>query len=83
MDKVLIQTVVRGCITSTLDYADMTEEERRIFITLIKEKVLYDDRESLKVDFSSDRSELRVFDNEDAWHVDRKLLKKLYGIDSI
>lgn len=83
MDKDLILLVIRGSISDKLKYKDMTIDERTVFVELIKNGVLCDERSTLKIDFDSDRSSLLNTSKETKWKLNRAMLKMKYGIESI
>lgn len=83
MEKELIIKVIRDYISGTKTFCDMSIEERGIFLELVKNGVLYDERKNAKIGLQDDRSMLQIHAKDDQWYLDKDRLFSICGIKDI
>ncbi len=83
MDKDLIKKVIHEHTLGKKTFCDMSLEERDVFLELIKNGVLYDERKSAKIEIEEDRSKLQIREKDERWYLDKERLYTRYGIKDI
>lgn len=83
MEKELIKKVISDYISGTKTFCDMSIEERGIFLDLVKNGVLYDERKNAKIGLQEDRSMLQIHAKDERWYLDKDRLFSIYGVEDI
>ena len=83
MEKELIKKVIHDYISGTETFCEMSMEERSIFLDLVKNGVLFDERKSAKIGLQDDRSMLQIHAKDKRWYLDKERLFSIYNIKDI